>query len=186
MESISAAVQGLSLTYDLYGLLVMADNKLVNSSYDFFNDTEDGVTLEHSFTADFIRREIEFIKEFRRQVETEISEAELQEQRENHVNAFVQAKDGIEHFHREFKQYYTEIKGHTRNLSESIHCIKEELRRDFKQCFAEINKRITNQSENINCMREDLHREFGQCYKEIKEQIRGQNDDIHNMKGNID
>ncbi|KAK6764391.1 hypothetical protein RB195_024640 [Necator americanus] len=104
MERISAAAQGLSLVYDLYELPVMADNKLATSRYDFFKDTGDGVTLEPSFTADFIRRKIEFIEEFRRQVETEISGAELQEQRENHVNAFVQAKDEIEHLKRQFKQ----------------------------------------------------------------------------------
>ncbi|KAK6751720.1 hypothetical protein RB195_003249 [Necator americanus] len=75
MERIGAAAQGLSLTYDLYGLLVMADNNLANSRYEFFNDTEEGVTLEPSFTADFICREVEFIKEFRSQVETEIREA---------------------------------------------------------------------------------------------------------------
>ncbi|ETN86991.1 hypothetical protein NECAME_15997 [Necator americanus] len=151
-------------------------------------------------------------KEFRSQVETEIREAELQEQRENHINAFVQTKEEIEHLHCEFKQYYTEIKGHTRNLSENVysireelrrnfeqgfaeidkritnqneytHTIKEELRRDFKQYFAELNKRITNQSENINSMREILHREFGQCRKEIKEQIRDQSGSI---KGSIE
>ncbi|KAK6762891.1 hypothetical protein RB195_023552 [Necator americanus] len=154
-----------------------------------------------------IRREVEFIKEFRSQVETEIREAELQEQRENHINAFVQTKEEIEHLHCEFKQYYTEIKGHTRSLSENVHSIKEELRRDFKQGFAEIdkritnqnenthsikeelrrdfkqyfaelNKRITNQKENIKSMRENLHREFGQCRKEIEEQIRDQSDSI--------
>ncbi|KAK6741525.1 hypothetical protein RB195_009406 [Necator americanus] len=198
MERIGAAAQGLSLTYDLYGLLVMADNNLAN---EFFNDTEEGVALEPSFTADFICKEVEFIKEFRSQVETEIREAELQEQRENHINAFVQTKEEIEHLYCEFKQYYTEIKGHARRLSENVHSIEEELRRDFKQGFAEIdkritnqnenthsikeelrrdfkqyfaklNKRITNQSENINSMRENLHREFGQCRKEIEEQIR--------------
>ncbi|KAK6742637.1 hypothetical protein RB195_010099 [Necator americanus] len=206
MERIGAAAQGLSLTYDLYGLLVMADNNLANSRYEFFNDTEEGVTLEPSFTADFIGREVEFIKEFRSQVETEIREAELQEQRENHINAFVQTKEEIEHLHCEFKQYYTEIKGHARSLNENVHSIKEELRRDFKQGFAEIDKRITNQnenthsikekfplnskhyppkkkkkikqSENINSMRENLHREFGQCRKEIEEQIRDQSDSI--------
>ncbi|KAK6757816.1 hypothetical protein RB195_015563 [Necator americanus] len=161
MEKISVVAQGLSLTYNLYALLVMADNKLANSRNDFFNDTEDGVTLEPSFTADFVRREIEFIKKFRRQVKTEIREAELQEQRENHIGVFVQVKDAIEDLHREFKQYYVEIKGHSRSQSESIHSIKEELRRDFKQCLTEINKRITNQSENINCMREDLHQDKG-------------------------
>ncbi|KAK6762328.1 hypothetical protein RB195_023153 [Necator americanus] len=212
MERIGAAAQGLSLTYDLYGLLVMADNDLANSRYEFSNGTEEGVTLEPSFTADFICREVAFIKEFRSQVETEIREAELQEQRENHINAFIQTKEGIKHLHCEFRQYYTEIKGHTRRLSENVHSIKEEfrrdfkqgfaeidkritnqnentqsikeeLRRDFKQYFAELNKRITNQSENINSMRENLHREFGQCRKEIKEQIRDQSDSI---KGSIE
>ncbi|KIH55845.1 hypothetical protein ANCDUO_13986 [Ancylostoma duodenale] len=84
MGRIRSAAEALSMAYALYGLLVLADNSLLDERDDFYEDCEEGVPIPPTSTADFIRREIEFIEDFKRKIENEVKEAELQEQNENH------------------------------------------------------------------------------------------------------
>ncbi|KAK6762710.1 hypothetical protein RB195_023428 [Necator americanus] len=68
MERIRGAAKMLSMAYDLYGLLVLADETLSGERDEFYEDCEEGVIISLNFTADFVRKEIEFIDDFWRKV----------------------------------------------------------------------------------------------------------------------
>lgn len=88
MERIRGAAETLSMAYDLYGFLVLADNTLSDERDKFYDVCEECVIISPNFTADFVRGEIEFINDFRRKVENEIREAELQKKNESRVEPF--------------------------------------------------------------------------------------------------
>ncbi|KIH42839.1 hypothetical protein ANCDUO_27171, partial [Ancylostoma duodenale] len=129
MGRIRSAAEALSMAYDPYGLLVLADSSLLDERDDFYEDCEEGLTIHPNFTADFIRREIEFIEDFKRKIENEVKEAELQEQNENHPDLIDQVKDLFVDLRHEFGRHYEELCGQIKNMNESIEDIKLSMER---------------------------------------------------------
>ncbi|XGW27586.1 hypothetical protein V3C99_007858 [Haemonchus contortus] len=55
------------MAYEVYCLLIFSDGAILFSRKNFFGEDEQGVLLEPSYTADFIRKELEILEQFRRQ-----------------------------------------------------------------------------------------------------------------------
>ncbi|KAK6738505.1 hypothetical protein RB195_020544 [Necator americanus] len=129
MERIRSAAETLSIAYDLYGLLVLADDTLSDEREDFYDDWEEGVIIRPCFSADFICKEVEFIDDFRRKVENEIKEAELQEKSENHASLFDQFKEFFAELRRESEEKHEELRGQLKSMIGSIEGIKVSMER---------------------------------------------------------
>ncbi|KAK6060256.1 transcription elongation factor GreA domain protein [Cooperia oncophora] len=83
------------MTHQVYGLLVLSDKSLAESQARFYGKDEQGICIEPALFAEFTRKEIEFLEEFRHQIEIEIREAQSHEDNEQHVSAFDQVKELI-------------------------------------------------------------------------------------------
>ncbi|KAK6766389.1 hypothetical protein RB195_025975 [Necator americanus] len=129
MERIRSATETLSMAYDLYGLLVLADDTLSDEREDFYDDWEEGVIIRPCFTTDFIRKEVEKIDDFRRKVENEIKEAELQEKSENHASLFDQVKELFAELRQEFEEKHEKLRDQLKSMNESIEGIKMSMER---------------------------------------------------------
>ncbi|KAK6030327.1 hypothetical protein OSTOST_03542 [Ostertagia ostertagi] len=127
------------MAYELYGLLAFSDEELRDSREIFFGQDEQGVTLEPSFTANFIHKEIEFLEDLKRQIWNEITEAKLQEENENHVNAFENIREMILEMRQDFEEKHTKVQQEINEQSEKIKEIFERLE--------EISNAMTKQSQ---------------------------------------
>ncbi|KAK6730853.1 hypothetical protein RB195_007364 [Necator americanus] len=72
MERIRNAGEGLAMTYDLYKLLIHAEDASEGSQEEFHQREEEGVLMDPKFTMDFVRKELDFVDNFKLQVDTEI------------------------------------------------------------------------------------------------------------------
>ncbi|KAK6018865.1 hypothetical protein OSTOST_15519 [Ostertagia ostertagi] len=168
MERIRNLAEGLSMAYELYGLLAFSDEELRDSREIFFGQDEQGVTLEPSFTANFIHKEIEFLEDLKRQIWNEITEAKLQEENENHVNAFENIREMILEMRQDFEEKHTKVQQEINEQSEKIkeifkrleeisNAMKEQsqARPDDKQPTKEDENEL-RQSVNLERAEEDL------------------------------
>ncbi|XGW13271.1 hypothetical protein V3C99_013703 [Haemonchus contortus] len=83
-DKLRCASEALAMGYDLYGLLVLSDDTLAFSKDKFFEERVKGVSLDPTFTADFVRKEIEFLEDLCHKIQTEFHEAQLQTETETH------------------------------------------------------------------------------------------------------
>ncbi|KAK6023688.1 hypothetical protein OSTOST_10517 [Ostertagia ostertagi] len=78
-DKIRCGTEALSMGYDLYG-----GGHLASSRDKFFEEEIKGVSFDPTFTAEFVRKELEFLEDFCQKIQTEIREAELQQNNETH------------------------------------------------------------------------------------------------------
>ncbi|KAK5965905.1 hypothetical protein GCK32_012453 [Trichostrongylus colubriformis] len=109
LERLRSAVDGLSMGYELYGLLVLADDTLSTTRDEFFNQDIMGVPLDPTFTSEFVRKELEFLEDFRQKVEIEIREAELQTKNETHESVSENLKRMITDLQRKIEEKFEDL-----------------------------------------------------------------------------
>uniref|UniRef100_A0A7I4YK67 CCHC-type domain-containing protein n=1 Tax=Haemonchus contortus TaxID=6289 RepID=A0A7I4YK67_HAECO len=126
-ERIRSTAEKLSMAYEVYGLLILSEGAILFSRKTFFGQDEQGVLLEPSHTADFIRKELEFLEQFIRQVQNEIEEAKRQEENENHSSTFNQIKEMIRDLKKDIHIKHMEIQTEMDNQRESMKILCEKF-----------------------------------------------------------
>lgn len=132
--------------YEVYGLLVSADSALTRPRKKFFEKDEQGVSLEPTFTSNFIRKELEFFDEYKHCVETEIRETELQIINETHESPFDQIKEMIACFQQQFQQQFEDLHQKIDRQNEDI----ERMNTSFEAVNASIAEVRSKISEEIH------------------------------------
>ncbi|KAK5973675.1 hypothetical protein GCK32_007481 [Trichostrongylus colubriformis] len=127
MDRIRGAAEGLSMAYEVYGLLVLSDKALETSRDAFYDEEEQGVSLEPSFIADFVRKELDFLEELNHRIESEIREAQLQEQNESRVSEFEKVKNMISELREDFSKEWEQIRGQIDSQNDSMKSMKESI-----------------------------------------------------------
>ncbi|KAK6023686.1 hypothetical protein OSTOST_10515 [Ostertagia ostertagi] len=146
-DKIRCGTEALSMGYDLYRLLVQADDSLASSRDKFFEEEIKGVSFDPTFTAEFVRKELEFLEDFCQKIQTEIREAELQLNNETHescpkkssaflANLEQKIDEKFEHFSQQQEQFGRRItdleskldktREHCSQLQEEIKCMLKE------------------------------------------------------------
>ncbi|KAK5980290.1 hypothetical protein GCK32_003338 [Trichostrongylus colubriformis] len=77
MDRIRGTAEGSSMAHEVYGLLVLSEKALKTSRDAFYDKEEEGVSLEPSFAAEVVRKELYFLEELNHRIEGEIKEAQL-------------------------------------------------------------------------------------------------------------
>uniref|UniRef100_A0A7I4YPF7 Calcium uniporter protein n=1 Tax=Haemonchus contortus TaxID=6289 RepID=A0A7I4YPF7_HAECO len=126
-ERIRSTAEKLSMAYEVYCLLILSDGAILFYRKNFFRKDEQGVLLEPSYTADFIRKELELLKQFRRKGQNEIEEAKRQEENENHRSTFDQMKEMIEDLRRDIHVKHMELQTEMDNQRESMKTLCEKF-----------------------------------------------------------
>lgn len=127
-ERIRSAAEGLSMAYELYSLLVLTDNDLSDSRHTFFGMEEQGVPLEPKFTADFVRRELDFYENFCQSIAIEIRDAELQMRNEVHESVFDQIKEIIVGFQHSLDEKFDHLQQQISRQNEQIERLADSLK----------------------------------------------------------
>ncbi|VDP19651.1 unnamed protein product [Heligmosomoides polygyrus] len=104
IERIRSAAEALSMTHELYGLLVLARCASERSKRHFYREEEKGVSIEPSFTADFVRKELEFLSDLVHRVAAEVREAELQMESESHEGPLEEVNELIYELRRDLAE----------------------------------------------------------------------------------
>ncbi|KAK6756359.1 hypothetical protein RB195_014645 [Necator americanus] len=89
-EKIISTVQGMAMSYEAYGFLILAKSVPESSRTDFYDQEVDGISLEPAFVNEFTKKELEFLDELQKSIETEMHEAIKQIENENHQNIHVE------------------------------------------------------------------------------------------------
>ncbi|ETN70545.1 hypothetical protein RB195_020244 [Necator americanus] len=89
MERIRNAGEGLAMTYDLYMLLIRAEEASLRSQEELYQREEEGVLMDPKFIMDFVRKELDFVDNLKLQMDAEIREAELQMENESRLRQYV-------------------------------------------------------------------------------------------------
>ncbi|KAK6027245.1 hypothetical protein OSTOST_06725 [Ostertagia ostertagi] len=126
-ERIRSTAEALSMAYEVYGLLVLSDDKVADSRDRFYDKEEQGVAMEPNFTADFIRKELDFLADLKHQVEHEIREAQLQEESERHASPLDAVKELISSLRKEQEEQHMELLRKIDGQNETIKEMSERL-----------------------------------------------------------
>uniref|UniRef100_A0A0N4WHA0 CCHC-type domain-containing protein n=1 Tax=Haemonchus placei TaxID=6290 RepID=A0A0N4WHA0_HAEPC len=123
------ASEALAMGYDLYGLLVLSDDTLAISKDKFFEERVKGVSLDPTFTADFVRKEIEFLEDLCHKIQTEIHETHLQTETETHESISEEIRSMLARLEKKiderFDQFSQQQERCINRLTDLEHKVKE-------------------------------------------------------------
>ncbi|KAK6030690.1 hypothetical protein OSTOST_03167 [Ostertagia ostertagi] len=152
-DKIRCGTEALSMGYDLYRLLVQADDSLTSSRDKFFEEEVKGVSFDPTFTAEFVRKELEFLEDFCQKIQTEIREAELQLNTETHESLSEEIKRilaNLEHkLDEKFEHFSQQQEQFSRKLTDLEHKL-DETREHCSQLQEEIKCMLKEPKEPIN------------------------------------
>ncbi|KAK5967269.1 hypothetical protein GCK32_019066, partial [Trichostrongylus colubriformis] len=103
-ERILSAVQGMAMCNETYGLLVLAKVATEESKGRFYDQSHDGIPLEPAFVNEFVGKEIEFLDELLRRIDTELCEASQQIANEDHGSIYENILQTMAQFQKSLEQ----------------------------------------------------------------------------------
>ncbi|KAK6022278.1 hypothetical protein OSTOST_12032 [Ostertagia ostertagi] len=136
-----------------YSSKTKADDSLASSRDKFFEEEVKGVSFDPTFTAEFVRKELEFLEDFCQKIQTEIREAELQLNTETHESLSEEIKRilaNLEHkLDEKFEHFSQQQEQFSRKLTDLEHKL-DETREHCSQLQEEIKCMLKEPKEPIN------------------------------------
>ncbi|KAK6018651.1 zinc knuckle [Ostertagia ostertagi] len=126
-EKLLSAVQGLTMSYETYGLLILAEHATDESKTEFYNKRVEGISLEPVFVNEFVRKELDFLDAILKSIETEMHEALQQIENEEHpsiheeiAKAFAKSEQLMREIERNLKEEIQRYEGKLDALETSL------------------------------------------------------------------
>ncbi|KAK5981647.1 hypothetical protein GCK32_020078 [Trichostrongylus colubriformis] len=94
-ERLRSATEALAMSHETYKFLIIAETATEESKSKFYDEDVQGVSIDPVFTSEYVRKEIEFLDEIRRCMETEMTNADIQISNEDHKNGFTDFKETL-------------------------------------------------------------------------------------------
>ncbi|KAK6031930.1 hypothetical protein OSTOST_01906 [Ostertagia ostertagi] len=153
-ERILSAVQGMAMCNETYGLLILANVETEKSKEKFYDQRPDGIPLEPAFVNEFVGKEIDFLDELLRNIDTELHEASHQIANEDHGSIYENVLQIMAQFQKSMdqldKSLNSQLQQHGETLARldsSMEAIQKEFEgfRSMTKSVDEVNQEEANE-----------------------------------------
>ncbi|VDL80654.1 unnamed protein product [Nippostrongylus brasiliensis] len=121
-DKIVTAMQGVAMSYDMYGLLVTAKVATEQSRNDYCHRNYKGIVLDPTFINEFARKEVEFLDTLLKSAESEVYEADFQIASEEQSSVYEELMQAIAESQRYMQEMSSKV---DQNMSDSQQCKSE-------------------------------------------------------------
>ncbi|VDO88949.1 unnamed protein product, partial [Heligmosomoides polygyrus] len=142
-DCLCSAVEGLAMTHETYKYLILAEAAKKDSMQKFYQEDVEGVTIEPVFASDYARREIEFLDELLKNMESEITSANVQ--------------IGIEVHTSPLKELSETVASLQKTLQEGIASLKEQMEKAEVK-VAEVVERVDSLTCSVENLKEHINK----------------------------
>ncbi|KAK6024668.1 hypothetical protein OSTOST_09518 [Ostertagia ostertagi] len=119
-ERILSAVQGMAMCNETYGLLILANVATEKSKEKFYDQKHDGIPLEPAFVNEFVGKEIDFLDELLRKIDTELHEASQQIANEDHGSIYENVLQTMAQFQKSMDQLDKSLNSQLQQQGETL------------------------------------------------------------------
>ncbi|VDP47340.1 unnamed protein product [Heligmosomoides polygyrus] len=142
-DCLCSAVEGLAMMHETYKCLILAEAAKKDSMQKLYQEDVEGMTIEPVFASDYARREIEFLDELLKNMESEITSANVQISIEVHTSPL-----------KEFSETVASLQ---KTLQEGIASLKEQMEK-AEVTVAEVVERVDSLACSVENSKEHANK----------------------------